>query len=523
METSNCHAAPLIRIDLRANPLLSTLRKFADRGSSNETTCSRRTFVSSNPPTVETPRIGGEWGSVRNELQVEAKSNLQAILQRSYLMYNVIQGKNHKLFHILTQPLQDCSLCSDSESLNLIMQRNMRRRYVTTRRQYELKAINDIITSEHTNLVAVFRDFLILDDTDEYLKRPYTLPESGDRIPKAFARLCRSAKQLPNHEATGWEKRLMRRYVGETRQLALLAAQREARRLGRVFDTQFVNSVRASGKESARLSKVLDAFLAKDSQLLAEAEKPLGDKSKLEEHKEVPKAELRLERNLAIKLGFATDRDDVCIIPIEEIRKVQATSGAASPRNEILLTAKSRSKYSATLQIQSQFPHAKRNSSTSNKKKPKKMSKAGGVKNTKVGSKTRNVSRKRPSEVLTNTAGKSTQKTKSAQKCQALIKMRTSTNHKQAQKENVKKKPCKHERTEKTKSQCNVLDLLNKKVKKNFINVLQKKNEVLNIQVKESPSKRKSLISCRSVSNLNKRKSNTKILAPVSTRKHNFD
>eukprot|EP00826_Nyctotherus_ovalis_P012278 TRINITY_DN13229_c0_g1_i1.p1 TRINITY_DN13229_c0_g1~~TRINITY_DN13229_c0_g1_i1.p1 ORF type:complete len:327 (-),score=68.35 TRINITY_DN13229_c0_g1_i1:142-1122(-) len=325
----------------------------------------------------------------------------------------------------------------------------------------------------------------------------------------------------------GSERRLMRRYVGERRYLRLAAAEREAKKLARVFDTQFMNSMKCAGngnvekrigKESVRLSKLLDAFLAKDSQLQAETERPFGDKSTFEEHKEVPKAELRLERNLAIKLGFATDRDDVCIIPIEEIRKVQANSGVVSPRNEILLTAKSRSKYSATLQIQSQLPHAKRNSSMNNKKKQKKVSKNGGVKSVKVGSKTRNVSRKRPSEALTNTAGKNAQKTKSAQKCQVLIKMRTSTNHKQAQKENIKKKPYKRERTEKTKSQCNVLDLLNKKVKKNFILNIQAM-----IQVRESPSKRKSLISCRSVSNLNKRKSNTKALAPVSTRKHNFD
>jgi len=502
------HTTPLVYIDLKSNPLLSNIKKFTDRRNSNETICSKKTLFSSNVPTLETPTLRGltllEPNSAKCKVvQLESKGKLCSmltILQRSYLMNNVIQGKNHKFFHILTQPFQDCSLCTQSNPHNLIMQKNLRRRYVTTRIQYETKVINDAITNERTNFVAIFRDFLIYDETDEYLKHFYNNKESTSKIPKAFNCFYKDFRLFPNYEAISSEKRLMRKYVNDKRYLRLLEMDREPKRAMRIFDTLFMNSMRFaetqsnSKKESMRLSKLLDTFLSKDSQVEIEKSK----------YKEVPKAELRLERNLAIKLGFATDRDDVCIIPIEEIRKVKINSGAASPRNEILL--KTKSKYSATLHIQ---PHRKRNISTNIKKKPVKK-----VISIKIVPKTRNISRKRPSEILT--AGRNVQKIRSSktQKPQALVKMRVNVNNKP-------KKSNKPERNAKPKSQSNVLDVLYRKVKKDFINVLQKKSEVVNIKVKESPNKKKSLLSCRSVSNLNKRKDNTKTL--VNNKKHNFD
>jgi len=36
-----------------------------------------------------------------------------------------------------------------------------------------LKVINDLIYNEQAPIVAVFKDYLILDDVNEFLKRPY--------------------------------------------------------------------------------------------------------------------------------------------------------------------------------------------------------------------------------------------------------------------------------------------------------------------------------------------------------------
>jgi hypothetical protein len=44
--------------------------------------------------------------------------------------------------------------------------------------------VNDLIYNEATRTVSVFKDFLILDDINEFLKRLYQRSESYQRIPK---------------------------------------------------------------------------------------------------------------------------------------------------------------------------------------------------------------------------------------------------------------------------------------------------------------------------------------------------
>ena len=49
---------------------------------------------------------------------------------------------------------------------------------------YNVKLINDIVYNEKANIVAIFKDFLIYDDSSEFLKRFYKLVEAEDRLPK---------------------------------------------------------------------------------------------------------------------------------------------------------------------------------------------------------------------------------------------------------------------------------------------------------------------------------------------------
>lgn len=48
-----------------------------------------------------------------------------------------------------------------------------------------VRVINDLIYNEPTHLVSIFKDYLILDDINEFLKRIYVLPsEINMRLPK---------------------------------------------------------------------------------------------------------------------------------------------------------------------------------------------------------------------------------------------------------------------------------------------------------------------------------------------------
>ena len=56
-------------------------------------------------------------------------------------------------------------------------------KYDQQHQQYcEMKSVNDLVYNEPTHLVSVFKDFLILDDVNEFLKRPYTHTEQKSRL-----------------------------------------------------------------------------------------------------------------------------------------------------------------------------------------------------------------------------------------------------------------------------------------------------------------------------------------------------
>lgn len=62
----------------------------------------------------------------------------------------------------------------------------MEKKFVTSREFYNTKVINDIIYNEPTNIVSVFKDYLIFDDVSEFLKRYYRSEEALARLPKMY-------------------------------------------------------------------------------------------------------------------------------------------------------------------------------------------------------------------------------------------------------------------------------------------------------------------------------------------------
>lgn len=70
---------------------------------------------------------------------------------------------------------------------------------MTSKDFYNLKIINDIIYNEQTNIVAVFKDYLIYDDLSEFLKRFYDKSESKTRLPKIWEFYEKYSKVFPNY------------------------------------------------------------------------------------------------------------------------------------------------------------------------------------------------------------------------------------------------------------------------------------------------------------------------------------
>ena len=62
-----------------------------------------------------------------------------------------------------------------------------------------MKIVNDIIYNEPTKVVAMFKDFLIMDDSSEFFKRPYAVAESIDRLPKIIEYYNKFSRVFPNY------------------------------------------------------------------------------------------------------------------------------------------------------------------------------------------------------------------------------------------------------------------------------------------------------------------------------------
>ena len=56
-----------------------------------------------------------------------------------------------------------------------------------------------MIYNENTHVVSVFKDYLILDDINEFLKRSYTAKEAGTRLTKLIAFYDKYSQVFPNY------------------------------------------------------------------------------------------------------------------------------------------------------------------------------------------------------------------------------------------------------------------------------------------------------------------------------------
>jgi hypothetical protein len=75
----------------------------------------------------------------------------------------------------------------------------LRKKYVFHQEFYDLKVVNDIIFNENTHTVSVFKDYLIIDDVSEFLKRYYVDSDSEKRLPSIFEFYEEYAKVFPNY------------------------------------------------------------------------------------------------------------------------------------------------------------------------------------------------------------------------------------------------------------------------------------------------------------------------------------
>ena len=91
------------------------------------------------------------------------------------------------------------SFCNHKNDPFTLIQRNLDKKYLTGMEYFNVKVINDIIYNDLTNIVTVFKDYLIYDDISEFMKRYYKEAESYPRLIKIYGFYDKYSKVFPNY------------------------------------------------------------------------------------------------------------------------------------------------------------------------------------------------------------------------------------------------------------------------------------------------------------------------------------
>lgn len=139
---------------------------------------------------------------------------------------------------------------------------------MTSKDFYNVKIINDIIYNENTHIVSVFKDYLILDDISEFLKRRYASFETKPRLTKIYEFYDKYSKVFPNYVALPESKYMFKnierkqRMIDEKQKFKSEKERKQKEReekkmnfggfsdlldssesIDRLFDTNFIDSV----------------------------------------------------------------------------------------------------------------------------------------------------------------------------------------------------------------------------------------------------------------------------------------
>lgn len=172
----------------------------------------------------------------------------------------------------------------------------MRVRYNTNLFTYDKKVVTEIIYNEKSHVVAKFKDFLILDDLSEFLRRYYTKDESLSRIPKVTDYYENYSKIFPNYinlpEAKYIYKNIQRK------QKLIDSQQRNANVEGKPNNNSILTKSKFVIEDKIFITDVYDSIMNQTETVLLEEQKTSNSNNSLEKLiGNIDKAEKKSEKS----------------------------------------------------------------------------------------------------------------------------------------------------------------------------------------------------------------------------------
>lgn len=172
-----------------------------------------------------------------------------------------------------------------------MIQQNLIEKHTTTSEFYNAKLIHDIMYNENNQVVSIFKDYLILDDLTEFLKRSYVKEEWIGRLPKIFKFYSSYANTFPNYAVLPENKYIFKNFnkkqkaVEEVKKRkAILEEKREVVESDktkafnsliseeRLFDKKFIEEVKnmtvlkqSKNYNNMKVSSIINSFLQNSS------------------------------------------------------------------------------------------------------------------------------------------------------------------------------------------------------------------------------------------------------------------
>jgi len=234
----------------------------------------------------------------RSEQKSEEDKETKKGLRSYSITVSPTRYKGQNLLKTLSSRPKECGLCSSKFRKEKIVQNKLVSKYGTKQDTYNTKVINETMFDEHTHFVAVFKDYLVYDDADEFLKRFYSQKEQRDRLNNILSFYDKWSQVFPNYIPLLWERKYMFKNI-ENKQRAIdekEALEGEQEKLKskytKLLNTKFMEeldntSIRDYKRLSSRYQKnevgtlklqdLVDVFIAKDSLLQIDTSKALKD------------------------------------------------------------------------------------------------------------------------------------------------------------------------------------------------------------------------------------------------------
>ena len=118
-----------------------------------------------------------------SEMSKKRKISRNAYQYRQKPTYTTTYLKSPFSISLSSQPSTQRNLTKNKLNFSTIIKHNIAK-YNCNLKQYGIIYINNLIESKNCHSVATFKDYMLSDFIDEFLRREYSKKESLERIPK---------------------------------------------------------------------------------------------------------------------------------------------------------------------------------------------------------------------------------------------------------------------------------------------------------------------------------------------------